>query len=56
MKLVHSLPACVCFLESIWKNKIILNLGHFGQLDQASVVQGELQLGDLPFPFLEDIF
>jgi len=25
-------------------------LGHFGQLDQASVVQGELQLGDLPFP------
>ena len=55
MKLVHSPPACFCFLDSIWK-KNILNLRHFGHLDQASVVKGELQLGDLPFPCLEDIF
>ena len=32
----------------------LLHLGDLGHLDQAGVVEGQLQLGDLPFPCLND--
>ena len=36
----------------ILKKGILLHLGDLGHLDQAGVVEGQLQLGDLPLPCL----
>ena len=42
------------FLDFIsnFEEEILLHLGDLGHLDQAGVVEGQLQLGDLPLPCL----
>ena len=54
----RSLSIChlprLIFLDfsSNFEKGILLHLGDLGHLDQAGVVEGQLQLGDLPLPCL----